>query len=470
MIPPQAVFDGPESEGITPALVFQTLTSRRFLIMFFGTLIFSGLLCLTLLVSYSFFSYLFTILSGCIALLIFATFIFAQSSYLDGFFVVLGNGYFFVGFSLILMRSASLGLLGVPSNQTGNVALQIEIISRTIETTSFILGLSLCHRSYKGWKVTVLPWMAFAIFFALALCAVFWWQIFPETGLGVVQPDGSIQYTSTTFRLIVSILWPVWFAFILLFLVVRRRHFSRTVFIFLFVAILLRELNLILNAVRRDFAQGPLDIVNLMTRLSSFIFIYASIGTSMLQDPLSTLNYSLGLKQAALENQNLVIAWMIDQVPSICILTDESGVMGHVNKYGTELFRNGSITGDLFFEFVKFESDSLRQNIEDQFKLLIKNKNSSGIVSFTSAGTSDEECRVIEWTVKLVKSAALMSQQTSNTSRDTEMTTKSSIAMESAGSETGTDSIVNVLCIGRDITLELEERGYCEKPGITLRN
>eukprot|EP01117_Protostelium_nocturnum_P010712 TRINITY_DN3855_c1_g1_i3.p1 TRINITY_DN3855_c1_g1~~TRINITY_DN3855_c1_g1_i3.p1 ORF type:complete len:1026 (+),score=408.75 TRINITY_DN3855_c1_g1_i3:322-3399(+) len=271
--------------------------------------------------------------------------------------------------------------------------------------------------------------------------------------------NGKNVYNPTTFRVVVASMWPVYFAAIMVGLCFRRKHFTDTVFVFLFLALAFRIINVIVNATQYDFAQNAHQAAHYLTRLLSFCFIYFSVGTSVLREPLKTLFYSLNLKQAALQNQTSVISWMIDQVPSICILMDDRGNVNHINKFGSSKLklspRSPLIHQDLF-KFLQFESESKRGIAKKQVKEMVLDRNPNAYVIFTSQSTEVENNRVIEWTLKLVKSNMISSSSNSGTSSQNTTDLEQGSNAESELTRQ-TDSTLSILCLGRDITDEIEK-------------
>jgi len=156
MLPPQSLFEEDADKQCTAQLI-KTIKSREFLAVALGTILCSGLAALTLFVGYDFFHLIVYFLTVTVCFLIFATFIFAQSSYLDGFFVFLGLGYFFVGLLLMLSQALILGLVSLnPGFGQLQIALQVELLCRLVETISWAAGLAFAHRSFRGYKIPII--------------------------------------------------------------------------------------------------------------------------------------------------------------------------------------------------------------------------------------------------------------------------------------------------------------------------
>ncbi|PRP83271.1 PAS fold family protein, partial [Planoprotostelium fungivorum] len=472
MLVPESIFQSQEEAHLSIKSVFDIIRSREFLLISAGTLSVTGAVALCILVNYNFFIYTVNVLTIVACILIFATFIFAQvsrnkeditdtngqSEVVDGFFAALGCGYLFVG---LLTLGSAASVIHVRSNvsPTGASA-QLEMYIRVIEWFSWLIGVILVHRSFKGHKM-VLAYLTFlTTFTTFVLLGIFYWGVFPTVATSGVRPDGTPTSYASTFRYYVSASWCFWFTGFLIALVLRRKHFSKDVFVFVLVALILRIINLTLNAALRDLGPSGLDALQLITRLSSFVFLYFSVGTSVLRDPLKTLYFSLGLQQAATQNQSLVVSWMVDQVPTICILTDESAITIHVNKFGQSKLKSNPKTpllGANFLSFLVFPSDETRDSVQKQINDAISHPSASGnVIVFQSLGTLAERDRVIEWTMKVMRSSVHISAADGSSRGSTDLEAQTTF---SSSAETTRDS-VTLLYIGRDMTEEIQREKF----------
>eukprot|EP01117_Protostelium_nocturnum_P016385 TRINITY_DN6483_c0_g1_i1.p1 TRINITY_DN6483_c0_g1~~TRINITY_DN6483_c0_g1_i1.p1 ORF type:complete len:1139 (+),score=327.57 TRINITY_DN6483_c0_g1_i1:3791-7207(+) len=470
MLPPTNVLnpEGEEEEGLSSHFTFRKamkiIRSREMQIIVLGTIFITLIVGLQLIVSYGWFHLCQTVVIVLTCAMIWATFLFSQSAFMDGFFMILGTGYLFVGVIILFAKGVALGtnVVDIGGRYMGNVFLQLDIISRVIEVVSWGVGLIFAHRSFKsGVKLLVSVTLFWIVFCTLSLLAIFKWNIFPLVATREPDPNGGVIVVPSTFRNVVAALWIPEFIAIFIFLCFRRKYFTDTVFVFLSLALFLRIVNVIVNAVLQDLSVNDLQVAQYLTKMASFCFIYFSVGTSVLRDPLKTLYYALNLKRIALENQTQVISWMIDQVPSICILLDDNLTVTHVNKFGNQKLKlspRAPLLNDEFLNFVHFESDAKRSDIKQQIHNLVHNRSQQNYVIFSTESTTTEANKVIEWTLKLVRSNSGLAQSSSGTSSANSSDLESgSLRSETEGTGTS-NSQVTVLCLGRDVTDEMESQ------------
>jgi len=193
----------------------------------------------------------------------------------DNYTSFIGISFLFIG-SLDLLHTLAYEGMGVFENTGSNLATQLWISSRYLHSISFLIAPFFIKRKLKhGWVIGLYLAVVFIV-----LLSIFYWKIFPACFIDDVGLTG--------FKKVSEYVICALFAFSILLLVLKRRHFKESVFIYVVLSLVLSigsELSFTLYA-------SPYGLANLVghyLKIISFYLIYRALVKSQLIDPYSTL-------------------------------------------------------------------------------------------------------------------------------------------------------------------------------------
>lgn len=230
----------------------------------------------------------------------------------SSFIIILGLAYFFVGVFDLFHTLAYKGM-GVFPGSTANLATELWIISRYIESISICLaGLFI----KKKVKLYFLLWV-YAIISALLFATVFLWDIFPDC---FIEETGLTPFKKISELIIICIL-----AAGVLIMTKRRRTLSESTIGFFTVSIIftiLSEFSFILYV----DVYALWNILGHIFKLLSFYFIYKAVVQSSLFAPY------IELKQSKQQYSDL-----INNLPEALVIYT-NGTISYANQAAFELF------------------------------------------------------------------------------------------------------------------------------------
>eukprot|EP01117_Protostelium_nocturnum_P007767 TRINITY_DN277_c1_g1_i3.p1 TRINITY_DN277_c1_g1~~TRINITY_DN277_c1_g1_i3.p1 ORF type:complete len:669 (-),score=199.66 TRINITY_DN277_c1_g1_i3:1613-3619(-) len=448
--------------------VWKVFRGWRFVTIFGLSLLVVGIISLSLTIRLDFFRFMASVSSFILCFLIFSVFCLSQMTWSDGFFMIVGLGYGFVGFNQLLGRGIGLipNAFSATTGGAPNRGIQLTQCSSIVEILSLYAGIFLASKTFRGWKPTAITFASFFFVETLLLCMLFWWNVWP---LNLDPTDPNLSKV-TPFYITLNYIFLALFAVIWILLILRRKSFSVDVFVYLMVSILLRIIQVCLNSQVADYSMAN-DITGTyvlasLTRVLSYTYLFLSVGVTTLRNPMETLYRNLTIKQNALQNEKVLVAWMIEQVPAIAILLDDQGGICHMNSYGHHAFKTiSSIVHSNFFDLFAFDD---RSNCILQFEKLVASNDPNNFITLKSHKTIYEDNRVIEWTVKMVKSTstrqdfnARNGEKYQRKGKNIEMDSfilRNSKKMRkySPRSPDNRNEQVQVLCLGKDVTDKAE--------------
>eukprot|EP01114_Cavostelium_apophysatum_P017126 TRINITY_DN5014_c0_g1_i1.p1 TRINITY_DN5014_c0_g1~~TRINITY_DN5014_c0_g1_i1.p1 ORF type:complete len:1164 (-),score=301.55 TRINITY_DN5014_c0_g1_i1:116-3607(-) len=462
--------------------VWNVRHSSQMWVAFFGSLILNGSILLALLGGVNLFTFASSVFATCLCWLIFTVLAVSQSDYTNGFFLNVGIGYAFAGVFYMLSRAA--GMPGImPANYAGvNRLIQLALCARFVEILSIMTGAAVSSRIFRGWKPVAIAFVIWALVFTFFISLVVWWDIFPDC-----VDDGTSK--STEFRVAIEYTCMSLFIVCWIAILVRRRHFSPNVFVFLFIAILLRVVSAIFNAQVKYILTDTVTSVSGNTlRNISFTFLFLSVGVSLLRNPIDTLFYNLNLKNVALQNEKSVVSWMIEQVPAIAILLDKDASISHVNQYaykslGLEGHPEKILLKNFFDIFHIGKDPDAHAHAKELYQTLLKFDISEGKCLPLRSFSTSEGNRIIEWNLKAIRTtspALLKTKQRPGSSTNGSLANSVSASADlgrSDSSASGKPDVyvsfresgsknaevlgevldgIQILCIGKDVTSKIE--------------
>lgn len=193
----------------------------------------------------------------------------------DNYTSFIGISFLFVG-SLDLLHTLAYEGMGVFIGSGSNLATQLWISSRYLHSISFLMAPFFIKRKLRhSWVIGSYLAVAFIV-----LLSIFYWKIFPTCFIDGVGLTG--------FKKVSEYVICALFVFSILLLVLKRRHFKKSVFVFVVLSLFLSiasELSFTLYA-------NPYGLANLVGHYLKFIafyLIYRALVKSQLIDPYSTL-------------------------------------------------------------------------------------------------------------------------------------------------------------------------------------
>ncbi|PRP87715.1 putative two-component sensor [Planoprotostelium fungivorum] len=418
----------------------RVITGWKFVTIFGLSLLVVGVISLSLTLRFEFFRYMAAISSFILCFLIFAVFCLSQMTWSDGFFMSVGLGYGFVGFNLLLSRGLNL-IKQMPASNVANRQIQLVETATLLEIVSLYIGILLAQRTFRGWIPTFVSFSFYFILQMFLMLLVFYWNVWPMAA----DTSGNTYDSYNTMNYI----WIALFAVLWLLLVYRRRSFSVDVFVYLIFGVLLRLCQLAFASQVSEISVGPIYVISSLLRVLSYTYLFLSVGVTTLRNPMETLYRNLTMKQNALQNEKVLVSWMIEQVPAIAILLDKNGILCHINSYAHNAFgtTSSSMVHASFFEFFVFEDASASIL---QFDNLIASNDPNNFITLKSISTQTEENRIIEWTVKMVKSSKRESSS-SDMANDKDFEMQTFLRRRPRRSNDKKDQI-QILCLGKDVT------------------
>ncbi len=217
----------------------------------------------------------------------------------NNYLLFLGIAYLFIG-GLDLIHTLAYKGMGIFPGYDANLPTQLWILARYMESLSLLLAPFVIDRRLK----TPIVFSAYAAATTLALCAIFYWRIFPDCfieGFGLTGFKKASEYIISLI-LISSI--------VLLFN--RRKVFDKQIVRLLIVSIILK-IGSELSFTFYISVYGASNIIGHFLKLISFYFIYKSIIESGLMAPYSLLFKKLKQHQDVLQELNIDLEKRVTQ-------------------------------------------------------------------------------------------------------------------------------------------------------------
>jgi PAS domain S-box-containing protein len=331
--------------GIKENKMEQLVTSKKYIYLLIGLLVFLGLY-LTSLYSYLLFHSLAEIFSIVVA---FGIFVIAWNSrrFLDNnYFLLIGIAYLFVG-GLDLIHTLAYKGMGVFTGYGTNLTTQLWISARYTESLSLLIAPLFFRRKLK---INLLFW-GYTLAFLLFLLSIFYWNIFPicfVEGVGLT-PFKKISEYMISLILLASIT--------LLFK--HQSEFDPDVFKWVVWSIIVT----IASELAFTFYTDPYGFPNLIGhffKIISFYLIYKALIETGLTRPYNLLFRNLKLSEDKFRH-------IFEKSPIGIELYDSNGQLLEVNKARLEMLGLSDTTevkGFKLFEDPNL-SDELRKRLRN---------------------------------------------------------------------------------------------------------
>ncbi len=224
---------------------------------------------------YLLFHSLTEIFSVVVASAIFAIFWNSRRFFDNGFFLVVGVAYLFVG-GIDLLHALAYKGMGVFRADGGNLGIQLWIVARFLQSASLVLGLLLIHRKPRPAAL----FAGYGAVVSLALATIFVWDVFPNC---FIPGDGLTPFKIASELAICAMLGAS-----LGLLFHHRRHFDPGVVRLLAASILVTVASELAFTIYRD-VYGPANLIGHILKIVAVYLSYRAFVEVGLARPYSLL-------------------------------------------------------------------------------------------------------------------------------------------------------------------------------------
>jgi PAS domain S-box-containing protein len=291
----------------------------------------------------------------------------------NGYLILLGIAYLFIGGFDILHTLAYKGM-GIFQPDGSNLATQMWISARYLESVSLLIAPVFLKKKFRF----ELIFFAYFVCTLMIMLMIFAWEIFPVC---YIEGKGLTPFKKISEYVISLILVGA-----VLTLVRKKDSFDEKIFSYIVVSIILT----IFSELIFTFYFSVYDMFNLTGH-----FIYKAIIEKGIVQPFDLMYRNLKQSEGELKREKEFIERLIDSAQSIVLVLDEKNRILRFNSYMEEItgYRINEVKGKDFFKVF----------VPDRFKLQTKElfKNSrEGVIEHSIIGmirTKTGAEREIEW-------------------------------------------------------------------------
>lgn len=249
------------------------------------------------------------------------------------FSIILGIAFAFSGLFALLHTLAFKGM-GVFQGDTANLAAQLWIIERYMETLAQLFSCLLLYRTIKSEYI----YGFFSLISGLLLLSVFYWGIFPVcyiTGIGLTPFKVVSEFVIIGILLLTALI-----------LIKERTRLNQN-FIRYMLGSLAAGVATELFFTSYLNVYGFANMAGHMTKLVSMFLLYKAVIENSLKTPFNTLFYELEQSIQKLQSENnerrhaeeeiRKLSVAVEQSPSTIVVTDKMGNIEYVNPKFTAL-------------------------------------------------------------------------------------------------------------------------------------
>ncbi|MCP4349081.1 MAG: PAS domain S-box protein [Desulfobacterales bacterium] len=271
----------------------------------------------------------------------------------NSFLLILGIACLFIGSIYLLHTLIRSGF----SREYGiNTSVQLRIIARYLESTSFIVAIFLSGRKIKTCYVL----SCYAVIISFLAVSVFYWKIIPAC---FVKGTGF-----TLFSVINGYIIYLIFSGSLILLLQKQKEFDKTLLKLLAGSILFAMGSELVLAFQTHLS----NIISHYLKIIFFYIIYRAIVEIGLRQPYSLLFRGLRQSEEAFRESETKLRSIFDSSPNAITVTDMDGVISDCNQMTLELHGYSSkheVIGKKGFELIA-ERD--RERVKENSRKTLK--------------------------------------------------------------------------------------------------
>lgn len=323
--------------------------------------------------------------------IIFSIFVIAWNSrrFSDNYYLLfIGIGFLYVG-GLDLLHTLAYKGMGVFPTTGANLATQLWIATRYLESVSLLAALFFIRRKFRAEYV----FSGYFLIFALLLTSIFYWNNFPPAyidGAGLTFFKVISEYV-ISFIVLCSIGILLW----------KRRDFSEGVVKFLVAAMIVTICTEMAFTLYVD-VYGIANMVGHFLAILSFYFIYKAIIETGFNKPYNLLFYNLKLSETGLAQQTAELKRANEQLAQE--ISERKKAESEVTKLNDSLVHHAA---DL--EAANNELESFAYSVSHDLRAPLRGMSGySQILLEDYAGKLDEQAK--QYLTGIRDSGVLMSQ------------------------------------------------------------
>ena len=299
----------------------------------------------------------------------------------NGYLLLLGIAYLFVGGIDILHTLAYKGM-GIFQSDGSNLATQMWIAARYLESISLIIAPVFLKKKFRF----ELAFSLYFLYMLLIVCAIFVWKIFPVC---YVEGKGLTPFKKISEYVIACILGGA-----VLTLVFKKDAFDERIFSYIVVSVILT----IFSELMFTFYFSVYDMFNLIGhffKILSFYFIYKAIIEKGIVQPFDLMYRNLKQSEMELKREKEFIEKLIDSAQSIVLVLDEKNHIMRFNSYMEQISGYGidEVRGKDFFKM--FVPERFKFQTRELFEKSREGIIEHGFIGMIHTKTGNE--REIEW-------------------------------------------------------------------------
>jgi PAS domain S-box-containing protein len=228
------------------------------------------------------------------------------------FLLLIGVAYLFVGGMDTLHTFAYKGL-NIFRASGSDLATQLWIAGRYLEAGSLFVAALLVHRKINP----VTAFLAYLNIFALIVCSIFFWKIFPACYVGGPEGAGSM----TAFKLGSEYFVCGLLAVTALLIYRRRKEFNQSIFLLLMGSIGLTIGSELSFTLYRD-VYGMFNVLGHFLKVGSYALLYKAILETGLVRPYNLVFQDLQESRSSLRREKSHMQEVLKQMPAGVVIAD----------------------------------------------------------------------------------------------------------------------------------------------------
>ena len=375
----------------------QTIITRTNLIKVVSILIIFGALYLISIINYLLFHSIVEIAGITVAFSIFIIAWNTKKEVTDGFFLIIGISFLFLG-SIDLFHTIVYKGMGVFPGNNSDLPTQLWIAARSFQSITFLIATFFIGKAIsrdRRYDAGIIMAAGLGVW-AVLISSIFVWQNFPH---GYIEGTGLTQFKIISEYVISSI-----FIVTIIILYLKREHFDRLVWKLLVAA----EVFLILGELAFTSygrVYGEMNFLGHLFRLISVYLFYRAFVVVGLTRPYDLILHDLKEKEDALQESEEQLRSVFDQANHLMGVLDRQGNLMKINTTAVryleaEEIDTISVLGKPFWLTPWWTHDIV---LQEQLKRAIPRVASGEVVHFETTHTSGKGPVNIDFSLKPVK-------------------------------------------------------------------